>query len=75
MNHAPSLAARAASFFLCKTFRFAIAAATASGDAECVEVIEPGAYKSSTAERPITADSGSDDVMPLPQAMRSGLMP
>ena len=52
-----------------------MAAATASGEAEWVEVIEPGAYRPMMSSRPITADSGSDEEMPLPQAIRSGVMP
>ena len=55
--------------------RLAIAAATGSGEAEWVEVIEPGGYSSMMSARPITAEIGSDDVMPLPQAIRSGVMP
>ena len=52
-----------------------MALATATGLAECVEVIEPGLYKSMTSPRPITADKGRAPEMPLPHAMRSGLMP
>ena len=38
------------------TSRLAIAAATGSGEAECVEVIDPGGYSSMMSVRPITAD-------------------
>ena len=52
-----------------------MAASTASGDAECVEVIEPGGYRPMMSVRPITAEIGSEELIPLPQAIRSGRMP
>ena len=59
----------------CKIFRLARAAATQSGEAEWVEVIDPGAYKSIMSALPITAAIGKDELMPLPQAIRSGWTP
>ena len=56
-------------------FRLSRAATTGSGLAEWVDVIEPGGYSPMIALRPITADSGSEELMPLPQTIRSGLTP
>ena len=48
------------------------AAAAQTGLPVCVLVIEPGANWSMIASRPITAEIGSELLMPLPQQMRSG---
>ena len=51
------------------------AAAQQTGLPVCVLVIEPGGNWSITSARPITADSGNELLMPLPQQITSGVTP
>ena len=56
-------------------FTLASAAAQQTGLPVCVLVIEPGGNWSMISARPITAESGSELLMPLPQQIRSGATP
>jgi hypothetical protein len=71
----PNLWEFSAKFSLRIISRLANAAATCSGLAEWVKVIEPGGYRSIMSFRPMTAESGKEEVIPLPQTIRSGFTP
>ena len=71
----PILAALPVRFSLTIFRRLASAAAQQTGLPVCVLVIEPGGNWSMISARPMTAESGSELLMPLPQQIRSGVTP
>ena len=71
----PSASALPVRLSLTIFFKLASAAAAQTGLPVCVLVIEPGGNWSMISSRPITAESGSELLMPLPQQITSGVTP
>ena len=62
-------------FSLVIFFKLAKAAAQQTGLPVCVLDSEPGPNWSMMSARPMTAESGSELLMPLPQQIKSGVTP